>query len=463
MNISCWQLAASVQRREQSARALADQALAAAEGKQERFRAFIKLTPDFAREQARQVDRWVAQGRKLPLAGVPFAVKDLVDVSGVPTTAGSPGFAGRVPTEHATIVRRLIEAGAVCIGKLNMHECAFGFTGENPHFGDCRNPWDAQRITGGSSSGSAAAVALDICSFTIGSDSGGSIRLPAALCGVVGLKPTYGRISRAGGIPLAWTLDHLGLLARSAEDVASVLQVLAGRDPADETSSNRPVPDYSAELEKPLRGLRCGIPRAEFFRDVDPEVLAAVEEAIREFAKLGATLIDVPLPHLNGVLGAHRAIIFTEASSYYRPILAERGEKIGDGIRPLLEAGMFVSGVDYLQAQRVRRVVRQAWAGLFGRVDLLLTPTVPMTAPRFGEQSVRLPSGDVPAVTACLGNSLPFNLSGHPALSIPCGFSAARLPIGLQLVGRPFEEATLLRLAHHYQQHTLWHRQKPPG
>ncbi|MBI4621754.1 MAG: aspartyl/glutamyl-tRNA amidotransferase subunit A [Verrucomicrobia bacterium] len=458
---SCWELAASVQRGERSARAIAEVALAEAGKKQARFRPFIRLTPELAREEAGRVDQLIAQGQKPPLAGVPFAVKDLLDVRGLPTTGGSPAFADRVPGEDATVVRRMVGAGAVCIGKLNMHECAYGFTGENPHFGDCRNPWDEQRIPGGSSSGSAVAVALDLCPLTIGSDSGGSIRLPAALCGVVGLKPTYGRISRAGGIPLSWTLDHLGPFARSAEDVASMLQVMAGHDPADESSSKRGVPDYRAELEKPVKGLRIGRPRDAFFRNVDPEVLAAVEAALRQLRDLGVTLVDVTLPHLPEVLGAHRAIIFSEASSYYRTVLADRGEKIGDGIRPNLEAGMFIPAVDYLQAQRVRRVVRQAWARLFAQVDCLATPTVPMTAPRFGQQTVPLPSGEMPLVNACLDNSLPFNFSGHPALTIPCGFSAGGLPIGLQLVGRPYDEPTLLRLAHHYQQHTDWHRRRP--
>ena len=459
--MGCREIAASVQRHERTARSTVDDALTKAGQFQERFHTFITLTPGLAREQAVRVDKMVAQGQKLPLSGVPFAVKDLIDVLGVPTTGGSQAFADRMPASDATVVKRLVAAGAVCIGKLNLHECAYGFTGENPHFGDCKNPWDEKRIAGGSSSGSAVAVALGICPFTIGSDTGGSIRHPAALCGVVGLKPTYGRVSRAGGIPLSWSMDHIGPLTRSAADAALVLEVIAGRDPADESSSDRRVPEYSAELDKPLKGIRCGVPRDAFYRDVDPEVLAAVELSLKELTKLGVTLVDVTLPHLSEVLGAHRAIIFSEASSYYLPFLNERAEKFGDGIRFLLEGGLLIPAVDYLQAQRVRGVVRQSWAKLFNSVDCLLTPTAPITATTFGQQTAQLPSGEKPLLRAFLDFTLPFNFSGHPALSTPCGFSKAGLPIGLQIVGKPFGESTILQIAHHYQKATDWNQKTP--
>lgn len=451
-------IAADVQARQRSAQEVVKDALAAAERYQEKFRAFTTLTPDLARRQAERVDARVRAGEQLPLAGVPCALKDLIDVQGVPTTCGSKVFASQVPREDAVVVKRLVEAGAVVLGKLNLHECAFGFTGENPHYGHCKNPWDPARIAGGSSSGSAVAVALGICPFTLGSDTGGSIRHPAALCGLTGLKPTYGRVSRTGVVPLSWTMDHIGPLTRTAAEAAVVLKVLAGRDPADETSSRRPVPDYAPELWAPVRGLRLGIPHTWFFESLEPDVATAVTTAIDKLASLGCKRVDVTLPHLEEVLGAHRAIIFPEASSYHQPFLQERAEQYGDDIRPLLQAGLFLPAVAYLKAQRARRLIRRAWAKVFDAVDCLVTPTTPIVATRFGQEKAQLPGGDKPLVRAYLDLTLPFNFTGHPAVSVPCGFSREPLPIGLQLVGKPFEEATILRLAHHYQQATEWHR-----
>jgi aspartyl-tRNA(Asn)/glutamyl-tRNA(Gln) amidotransferase subunit A len=454
---TCLEIAAAVNARKRAARDVTDQALARAETFQDRFRPFIRLTPDLARDQARQVDGRIAAGETLPLAGVPFAVKDLFHVAGFPTTYGSRVFDGVIRNETAVAVRKLTDAGAVLIGKLNLHECAFGFTGENPHFGDCRNPWDPARIPGGSSSGSAVAVALGICPLTLGSDTGGSIRLPAALCGVTGLKPTYGRVSRTGGYPLSWTMDHVGPLARTADETALALRVLAGHDPRDESSSRRAVPDYPAESAARLRGLRIAVMHQWFFEALDPEVAAAVTRALDTLKSLGAIPVEVHLPHLEEALGAHRSIIFPEASAFHRPHLAGHAAQYGDDIRPLLLGGQFLPAVDYLHALRVRRLIRREWAGVFAGIDALATPTSPITAPKFGATDADLPGGQRPLVRAFLDLTLPFNLSGHPALSIPCGFSQASLPIGLQLVGKPFGESTLLRIARQYQQQTPWH------
>ena len=283
---------------------------------------------------------------------MPFGVKDLLDVQGVPTTGGSKAFLERKPSADATAVRRLVEAGAVVLGKTNLHECAFGFTGENKHFGDTKNPWDTSRITGGSSSGSALAVALGICPFALGSDTGGSIRHPSALCGLTGLKPTYGRVSRTGGIPLSWTLDHIGPLTRTAAEAAVVLRAMAGRDPADETSSRQAVPDFVEEIKGPIQGLKVGIPHAWFFESLDKEVAAGLTTAIDKLMALGCKMVDVKLPHLEEAVGADRAIIFAEASSYYQPYLRDRAEKFSDDIRALLQAGLFLPAVDYLRGQR---------------------------------------------------------------------------------------------------------------
>jgi aspartyl-tRNA(Asn)/glutamyl-tRNA(Gln) amidotransferase subunit A len=397
------------------------------------------------------------------LAGVPFAVKDLFDVAGVPTTFGAKVFADRVAKSDAAAVKRLVDAGAVCLGKLNLHECAFGFTGENRTFGDTRNPWDPSRIAGGSSSGSAVAVALGICPITLGSDTGGSIRMPAALCGLTGLKPTYGRVSRAGGLPLSWTMDHVGPITRSAAEAALVLKLLAGSDAADETASRRPVPDYPAELSARIRGLRVGVMHRWFFEALDPQVAAAVGLGLEKLLGMGARQVEVDLPLLEEVLGAHRAIIFPEASAFHRPWLAGRAQDYAADIRQLLLAGLFMPAVDYLAALQARRMIRREWAKVFEKIDVLITPTTPVTATKFGEQTTDVPGGPKPLVRAYLDLTLPFNLTGYPAITIPCGFSKSGMPIGMQLVGRPFTESVLLRAAHQYQQETDWHLRKPPA
>lgn len=459
---TCQQIAAAVQGRKRSAREIADAALARAEEFQEQFRAFIRITPDIAREQARQVDERVKKGETLPLAGVPFAVKDLFDVKGVPTTFGSKVFAERVAKSDAAAVKKLVDAGAVCLGKLNLHECAFGFTGENRNFGDCRNPWDLERIAGGSSSGSAVAVALGICPLTLGSDTGGSIRMPSALCGVTGLKPTYGRVSRAGGMTLSWTMDHVGTLTRTAAEAALALRILSGADPADETASRRPVPDFPAEMSARIRGLRIGIMHEWFFEALDPEVAAAVSKGTEKLVSLGARQVEVHLPRLLEVVGAHRAIIFPEAAAFHRPYLTERAQDYAHDIRPLLLAGLFFPAVDYLDALRARRIIRREWAKVFEGIDVLVTPTTPVTATTFGQLTADVPGGPRPLVRSYLDLTLPFNLTGYPAISVPCGFSKAGLPIGMQLVGKPFAENVLLRAAHQYQQETDWHTRLPP-
>lgn len=464
MSATCLEIAAEVQSRKRSAVDVATEALEKAERHQERFRSFITMTPELAKTQARRVDERVAKGESLPLAGVPFAVKDLFHVKGFPTTYGSRVFTDYVPEKTASAVQRLIDAGGVLIGKTSLHECAFGFTGENSHFGHCRNPWDAERIPGGSSSGSGAALALGICPLTLGSDTGGSIRLPSALCGVTGLKPTYGRVSRAGGFPLSWTMDHVGPMTRTVADAALALRLLAGRDLADDTSTRRQVPDYARDLTARIRGLKIGVMHGWFFESLDPEVSAAVMAAYEKLKSLGAIPVEVNLPHLEEALGAHRAIIFPEASAFHQPFLAERSDQYGDDIRPLLLGGQFLSAVDYLQALRVRKMIRREWAKVFASVDALLTPTSPITAPKFGATVAELPGGVTkPLVRAFLDLTLPFNLSGHPALALPCGLSRSGMPIGLQLVGKPFEESTLLRIGHQYQLETDWHKRMPPG
>lgn len=457
---TCLQLIQQVKQQPASLPGILRTVLDRAHALQPQFHAFITLTPDLARRQAETVQARLAAGEQLPLAGVPVAVKDLMHVAGYPTTCGSKVLKNNVVQTDATVVRKLIQAGAIIIGKLNLHEFAFGFTGENPHYGDCQNPWDPTRIPGGSSSGSGVAVATGICPLTLGSDTGGSIRMPSALCNLVGLKPTYGRVSRAGVLPLSWSMDHVGPMARTVEDVALALQVMAGFDVNDDSSSRNAVPDFSADLTGRVKGLRIGIQHAWFGESLEPAVAQAFSSALDNLKSQGAQIVEVNLPHLNEVLGAHRAIIFSEASSYHRPLLEKHAADYGETILPLLQAGLFLTAVDYLHAQRVRRLVRGAWKKVFDQIDALATPTLPLLAPRFGEQVAHLPGGDKPMVRAALDFTLPFNLSGHPAISVPCGFSEGQ-PIGLQFVGRPYSEPTILRIAHQYQKETTWHQRVP--
>lgn len=458
---TCLQIAAAVSQGQQSALEVANAALARAAKLQDTYRAFITLTPELARKQAANVQVRLKAGEKLPLAGVPFAVKDLMHVTGYPTTCGSKVLRDSKSTSDANVVRKLVQAGAVLIGKLNMHEFAFGFSGENPHYGDCKNPWDLTRMPGGSSSGSGVAIATGICPLTLGSDTGGSIRMPSALNNLVGLKPTYGRVSRAGVLPLSWSMDHVGPMARTVEEVALALRIMAGSDPDDDSTSNQTVPDYPGFLQGRLKGLKIGIQHGWFMESLEPAVADAFTKALDKLKALGAQLVEVNLPHLSEVVGAHRAIIFSEASSYHRPLLEKQSADYGDAIRPLLQTGLFLTAVEYLHAQRVRRLVRAAWKPVFDQIDALATPTLPMLAPKWGQQVAKLPGGEKPLVRAVLDFTLPFNLSGNPAVSVPCGLADGQ-PIGLQLVGKPFSEGTILRIAHQYQSDTAWHQQVAP-
>lgn len=424
-----------------------------------RLRAFITVTRQGALATAQQAATAIAGGSyKGPLHGIPLALKDLFDTADVRTTAGSKIMADRVPEEDAEATARLKAAGAVLLGKLNLHEFAYGATGVNPHYGATANPWDSTRITGGSSSGSGAAVASAMTLGALGTDTGGSVRIPSALCGITGLKPTYGRVSRRGVIPLSWALDHVGPMARSAADAALILGAVAGHDPGDETTSEEPVPDYAKLLDDPrLKSLRVGVPREYFFDDVDAEVLAAVRAAISLLADLKAEVSEVSLPRIGEAPAAVNAIMLPEALAYHQRWLAERPQDYGDDVRGRLEMGLLYPALSYVQAQRLRSLIVEEWReNVFDRVDLLAVPTTPVPAPTLEE-------GDLQATLTLIRFTNPFNLVGVPAVSIPCGFSGGGLPIGLQLVGRWFEEGTVLRAAHAYQQTTDWHKQVPPG
>jgi aspartyl-tRNA(Asn)/glutamyl-tRNA(Gln) amidotransferase subunit A len=457
-------IAEAVRRRELTAVAVTQAALDRIAGLNATLHSFITVTHDQALASAEEVDRQIAagQGDRLPLAGVPMAIKDSFWTKGVRTTGGTKILADFVPGEDATAVSRLKSAGCVLVGKSLMHEMAYGFTSRNPHYGDCRNPWDTSRIPGGSSGGNAAALATGMALAAVGGDTGGSNRQPAALCGIVGVKVTYGRVSRHGGIPLSWSMDTVGPMARTVGDAAALLQVMAGHDSRDPTTHRGPVPDYLATLKAGLKGLRLGVPHNEFMSMMEPDVGSAVQDALGALKQLGATLIDVRFPPLAPVVGAHRAIIFSEAAAAHEELIRTKSADFSDEVRPLLQAGLFITATQYLAAQQARKNTIAAYRALWRSFDILVTPTSPIAAPSIGATTTKLGDNEIPLVRAFLDLTLPFNLTGQPALSLPCGFTRSGLPIGLQLVGRPFDEAAMFRAGAAYEAATDWHTRRPP-
>ncbi|MBI4270123.1 MAG: hypothetical protein HY615_07295 [Candidatus Rokubacteria bacterium] len=429
-----------------------------------KLKAFITVCADAALAAARAAEAAVMAGGPLgPLHGVPYGPKDLYATKGIKTTGGSTILADFVPDADATVVARLAAAGMLVLGKTNMHEFAYGPEGLNGHYGDAWNPWDAgtHRVAGGSSSGSGAAVAAGLCPAALGSDTGGSIRIPSSLCGITGIKPTYGRVSRSGVLPLAWSMDHCGPMARTARDCALMLGAMAGYDPADPSTSVLPVPDYAAALTGDVKGLRVGILRAHFTDVAAPEVRAAVEAAARGLEQAGARLDDVNLEHVALVPAASFAVVGAEALAYHAGWLRTRNADYQPDVRERLKLGVLVSSNHYLRAQALRARVRQEVDAVLARRDVLLAPATPIPAPALGQTDARLGDGASDVRSALIRFTRPFNFSGHPAISLPCGFTPAGLPVGLQLVGRLFDEATVLRAADAYQRLTDWHTRRP--
>jgi len=424
-----------------------------------RLNAYVTVTAERARADARRAGEELAAGRwRGPLHGIPIGVKDLYDTAGIRTAAGSKVHAGRVPATDATVVRRLRDAGAVLLGKENTHEYAWGITTDNPHWGPTRNPWDTTRIPGGSSGGSAAAVAACLSLGSMGSDTGGSIRLPAALCGVVGLKPTHGRVSTVGLFPMSHLFDHAGPLARTVEDAAILLGAVAGYDPADWASVPVPVADYRARLAGGIRGLRIGVPRTGFFLALDAEVRSGVEAAMGVLRDLGASVADVEVPELPPSL---IDILISEGRSIHADTLAQRPDDLGADLRAVFSSPP-IDGSQLARAVHDTCTYAAQIRLLLETVDLLVAPTVPVAAPRIGQETVAVGPVELPiffGISACTPQ---FNVARVPALTVPCGFTAAGLPIGLQLAGRPFDEATVLAAGHAYEQATAWHARRPP-
>jgi aspartyl-tRNA(Asn)/glutamyl-tRNA(Gln) amidotransferase subunit A len=420
---------------------------------------FITFTPEAALEKARKAEEQIRSSEpRSRLHGIPFALKDLFETQGVRTTAGSLFFKDYLPEQGALVVEKLDEAGMVSLGKLNMHEIALGVTNVNPHFGACRNPWDVNRITGGSSGGSAAALAAGMCLGSLGSDTGGSIRIPASLCGVVGLKPTYGRVSLRGVIPLSWNLDHAGPMARSVRDVALILQVIAGYDPLDPYSEDVPVDDYLDRIEGGVQGWRIALASDEFFSEVsDPQVMSAYRAAASVYESLGARVELVSFPQARQAAKANGLMTPSDGAAFHHERLASRPELFGEDIRQRLQTGAAFTSTEYILARRTQTVLRRQFSRFFEQYDLLLTPATAVPAPPIEGPDAVDQARLLTRFTA------PFNLTGLPAISLPCGFTEGRLPIGLQIVAPHWAEARLMRAAHAYEQATDWHKQAPAG
>lgn len=451
-----------LQKKEISPLELVQEALSRIERFDPPLNSYITVLADPALEQARVSGTEILSRQyRGPLHGIPVSLKDMFATRGVRTTCGSKVLADWVPDYDATAVRRWRDAGAIVVGKTNMHEFAYGVTNDNPHFGPAHNPWDLERVTGGSSGGSAVAVAASLCAASLGSDTGGSIRIPSAVCGVVGIKPTYGRVSRHGAIPLAWSIDHVGPLAKSVEDAALLLQVLAGPDPKDSTSSDRPVPNYRRALTGEVRGVRVGIPRNYFFENVDGEILRAVQQAIRQLESLGAEAVEISLPHLEHCSAMEAHITLAEATSYHERYMRDRLDDYGPGVRVDLEAGRYLLATDYVKSQRARMLLQDVFRQAFEKVDVIVSPTLPASPPLIGEVYVQSGNLREHVIDAFLRFNIPYNLTGLPAISVPCGFSSNGLPIGLQVAGKAFNEQAVLRVAHAYEVHTDWHKQHP--
>lgn len=429
------------------------------------LKAFITVCRDEALAAAKAAEATLMSGRPLgPLHGIPIGLKDLFATKGIRTTGGSKILADWVPQEDATVVARLKDAGAIVLGKLNMHEFAYGPEGLNPFYGDTRNPWDpnTHRIAGGSSCGSGAGVAAALCAGALGSDTGGSVRIPSALCGLSGVKPTYGRVSRAGILPLAWSLDHAGPMTHTAADAALVLEAMAGYDPRDPTTSQLPVPDYRAALSGEVRGLRVGLLGAYFMESAGVVLRQAVEQAAKLLEAHGARVEEVTLESVRHAAGASFAILGSEALAYHEDWMKSRPGDYSPDIRDRLRQAAFVSATQYLKAQRARQVIRQEVDALLAERDVLLAPTTPIVATPLGQDQVLVEGEQQDVRSTLIRLTRVFNLSGHPVASLPCGFTVAGLPIGMQIVGRPFDEAMVLRVADAYQRFTDWHTRRPP-
>ena len=446
---------------------------------EEKVKSFVTITDESAREQARAADKIIAEGKGSPLTGIPVVIKDVMCTRGVPTTCSSRMLESFVPPYNATVVEKLNNCNMVMLGKANMDEFAMGSSTENSAFFPTHNPWDLTRVPGGSSGGSAASVAAGETIYSLGSDTGGSIRQPAALCSVTGLKPTYGRVSRFGLVAFASSLDQIGPLTKDVTDCALVMNVISGYDERDSTSVPEPVPDFTACLTGDIKGMKLGIPKEYFVKGIQPGVESAIRAAISKFEEIGASIEEVSLPHTGYALAVYYIIAPSEASAnlarydgvkyglsheeatgMWENMEKTRQYGFGPEVKRRIMLGTYALSAGYydayyLKAQKVRTLIRQEFYSVFGKVDALITPTSPTVPFKIGEKTddpLQMYLSDV-----C---TLPINIAGVPALSIPAGFSEG-LPVGMQIIGKPFAEETIMKIGHAYQQATDWHKQKP--
>ncbi len=424
---------------------------------------FLSLEAEAALRTAAQADEALRRGDSVgPLHGVPVACKDIFHRRGKATTFGSTIFKDRVARDTATAVERLAAAGAVYLGSLHLPEFALGPDGDNAHYGRCRNPWNIDHVSGGSSSGSAAAVAARLIFGSLGSDTGGSARSPAALCGVVALKPTHGRVSRHGVMPLALSLDTVAPLARTVRDCARLTAVIAGADSRDPTCREDPVPDYEAALDGDIRGLKIGVAKDQYWQELDPEVSRLLDDSLRVLGSLGADIVELTVPEQDTVIALAETILICEAASQQRPWLLVRRQEYPPFVLRRLEPGLYIPAAQYLDAVRLRgRLTAEFLETVFTKVDVLHVPLNPIPAPTVAEAEAGDPSDPSRPLNTATLRTRPFNYFGLPVLSVPCGFVAKGLPVGCQLVGRPFREATVFNVGHAYQSATDWHRASP--
>jgi aspartyl-tRNA(Asn)/glutamyl-tRNA(Gln) amidotransferase subunit A len=474
------ELSRMLEKGEVSSREIVDAVYERIDTVEERVKAYLTLTRDAARTMADAADREIAAGKRGPLAGIPLAIKDNMCTKGIPTTCASKILSTFVPPYESTVTSRLTENGYVLAGKTNLDEFAMGSSTENSGFHATRNPWDIGRIPGGSSGGSAAAVAADECIAALGSDTGGSIRQPASLCGVVGLKPTYGRVSRYGLVAFASSLDQIGPITKNVTDAAILMNVISGRDPLDSTSAPVDVPDFTSAIGMDIKGLKIGIPREYYIEGVDTEVDAAVKAAIKKFESLGAVPFEVSLPHTGYAVATYYILATSEASSnlarydgvkygsraegkdLMEMYMNSRARGFGAEVKRRIMLGTYTLSSGYYdayykKAQQVRTLIKNDFEKAFGEVDVMVTPTSPTPAFMIGEKSadpLQMYLADIFTISV--------NLAGVPAISIPCGFTSGNLPIGMQLIGKHFDEETILKASYAYEQVTDWHTRKPP-
>ncbi len=464
LNLSLCEVADAIRRKKVSSLEVTRACVARARAVQPSINCFIALEEDDALKAARAADRAIKVGAKLgPLHGVPLAHKDMFYRAGRVTTGGSKILRDYRPTTTATVAERLDAAGAIWLGNLNMAELAANPTGHNEHWGHCRNPWNTDHITGGSSSGSGAAVAARACYGSLGSDTGGSVRLPAAANGVVGLKPTYGRVSRYSVLPRVWSLDTVGPLARTVRDCARITRVIAGADKRDSTASNEPVPNYERLLDGRIKGVRVGVPQNHFYDEISDDARRRMDDSIAVLAKLGARIVRVKLPDLEHLYHLTNAIGQVESATIYAKWMRERPQDFSLVVRTRTEAGYFVPAVSYVEALNARpRIAAEFVRAVFDKIDVLHTPVMTMSVPTLAETEPG-GTGEVMSMLARITrNTRPINFLGLPALAVPAGFSESALPVSFQLVGRPFAEDLLFKVGDAYQRETTWHTQVPP-